>query len=126
MRREPNQKGVNGKPPGKDDAETNEPSTPGAEENTASDPVKPTPETGAEQEDGAPEAADEAALSSEQAASDSLPQQVQDLDLSEPVAQDIISSAEDGEGAEEEEEDDDDGDGEWISSCALLLPWSPS
>ena len=118
---------MNGKPPGKDHAEANEPSTPGAEENTASDPLAPTPEMGAEQEDGVPEAADETALSSEQAASDSLAQQVQDLDLSEPVAQDFSSLAEDGEGAEEEEEDDDDdGDGEWISSCALSLPWSPS
>ena len=119
MRREPNQKGVNGKPPGKENTETDAPSTLGDDENTTSDPLAPTSNTGAEREDATPETEDEAALSSEQVASDTLAQQVQDLDINEVATQDTNSPAEDGE---EEETEDDDGDGEWISSFALRNP----
>lgn len=107
---------MNGKPPGKEDTETDHPSLPGTEEDTASNPVAPTPETEVEQEDAALEAADEAASSPEQTASESLAEQVQNLDINEVAAHDASLLAEDGEEAETY---DDDGDGEWISSFAL-------
>lgn len=118
LRREPNQKGVNGKPPGKDEVGADQPSTTVAEENSAPEPPVPTSETLEEQQD-VPVTADEAVPSFEEEPSESLAEQVQDLDINEAAAQDIPSTADDEE--ETTEEDESDGDGEWISSFTALL-----
>jgi RNA-binding protein NOB1 len=120
LRREPNQKGVNGKPPGQEDAGADEPSPTSTEEKAASLPTTETIET---PEDVVSEAVDEAVSSSEQPASESLVDQVQDLNLNEPPAQETGLLEEYEEEVEEAEEDD--GDGEWISSSALHFCSSP-
>ena len=96
---------MNGKPPGKEEA--------GTDENAASNPPAPTSETVEQPHDTVTEAVDE----TEQARSESLADQVQDLRLNEPPVQDTSSAADDVEETEEVEEDD--GDGEWISSLPL-------
>jgi len=107
---------VNGKPPGKDEATADQPTTTTTEEELVPEPTDPASETLEEQQD-VPAASDEVAPSSEQELSESLAEQVQDLDINQPAAQDITSTADDEEATEE---DEDDGDGEWISSCTAV------
>ncbi|KAK4157158.1 RNA-binding protein NOB1 [Chaetomidium leptoderma] len=112
LRREPNQKRVNGKPPGKEEAGADGLSKTEVEETPDSTSPAAIVDATKEQEDVVPQAADETAASSEQATSETLAAQVQDLNLNTPASQDADPVVEDGE---EVTEDEDDGDGEWIT-----------
>jgi RNA-binding protein NOB1 len=126
LRNEPNQKRVNGKPPGRAEAEAGAVSE--AEKEEAAQPTSPVvdSETAEKQEIKVPESSEEAAPSSEEAApsleevtADSLAEQVQELNVDDSAAQDTHIEVEDGEASAED--DDDDGDGEWISSSTAPL-----
>jgi RNA-binding protein NOB1 len=114
LRNEPNQKRVNGKPPGRAEAEVAGVSE--AEKEEAAQPSSPVvdSETAEKQEDKVPESSEEAAPSLEEVTADSLAEQVQELNVDDSAAQDTHIEVEDGEASAED--DDDDGDGEWISS----------
>jgi hypothetical protein len=120
LRNEPNQKRVNGKPPGRAEAEAGAPGeAEKGEEAESSSPVA-TSEAAEKQEDTVLESSEETAPSSEGVTADSLAAQVQGLDVDDSAAQDTHIEVEDGEASAE---DDDDGDGEWISpSTGPLLP----
>lgn len=110
LRNEPNQKRVNGKPPGRAEAEANGPSEAEKEESAESSSPVDTSETAEKQEDVVPEPSAEPAPSSEETSPDSLADQVQNLNVDDSAPQDTNVEVED-----DEAEDDDDGDGEWIS-----------
>jgi RNA-binding protein NOB1 len=118
LRNEPNQKRVNGKPPGRAEAETGEPSEAEKEEAAQSSSPVADSETTEKQEDTVLESSEGAAPSSEEVTADSLAEQVQDLNVDDSAAQDTHIEVEDGEASAE---DDDDGDGEWISSSTSPL-----
>ncbi|KAK4040848.1 RNA-binding protein NOB1 [Parachaetomium inaequale] len=109
LRREPNQKGVNGRPPGKTEDEAGEATTTETQEKADGEPSTTTSDPAKEQEDVVPEAAD-AASPSDEVTSESVTEALQDLSLNQAAVE---------EGTPEDEgastEDDDDGAGEWIT-----------
>ncbi|KAH6850649.1 Nin one binding Zn-ribbon like-domain-containing protein [Chaetomium sp. MPI-CAGE-AT-0009] len=108
LRREPNQKGMNGKPPGKteDGADDTKPTETG--ESTDAKPEAETPETTKELGDAAPDVVEDAAPSDE-ATSEMVTEQLQELALNPAATEDGVP------GDAEDSAEDDDGDGEWIT-----------
>ncbi|KAK4122192.1 D-site 20S pre-rRNA nuclease [Parathielavia appendiculata] len=109
LRREPNQKSVNGKPPGKIEAAADEPNIQETVESAVVQPSIIASDARNEQGEALPRAADEAGPSIEQATAQ-VTEKLQDLSFNQPSAE--------GDTAEQEEEvteEEDDGEGEWIT-----------
>lgn len=119
LRREPNQKRVNGAPPGKAEVGEEGPSQAETKETTTAEP-SPTIAEVTKEEGGALLDTTDAAGVAEEGTGESVTEQLQELSLNEPTTEEAETVVEDGEesGAEEE----DDGAGEWISSSPTLPP----
>ncbi|KAK4239400.1 RNA-binding protein NOB1 [Achaetomium macrosporum] len=113
LRREPNQKGVNGKPPGKEEANAEGPRETETEGNSVSEPSVATTDVAKGEDSSAPEAAEEVSPPAEETPSRSVTDRLGSLNISGSGAQDT-SPATEGAG-ESAEEEDDDGGGEWIT-----------
>ncbi|KAJ4288224.1 20S-pre-rRNA D-site endonuclease nob1 [Collariella sp. IMI 366227] len=96
LRNDPNQKGMNGKPPGKEEASTEDQSKDETESSAT------TSETAKEEKSAAP--------STEQPATESVTERLQDLSLNKDSAEEPTP-----EDREEAASEDDDSDGEWIT-----------
>ncbi|GAB1314497.1 20S-pre-rRNA D-site endonuclease nob1 [Madurella fahalii] len=112
LRKEPNQKGLNGKPPGKEEAGNVEASLSEMEASADVDAPTPAVETTKEQETAVSDAADELGHSSKQATRQTVAEELENLDLNKPTAQ-VDAPGEEDEGDSTSEEDD--GEGEWIT-----------
>jgi RNA-binding protein NOB1 len=108
---------VNGKPPGKTDATADEPNKTETEDEAVAQPDTTASEATEEQGDAVPQAADESGPSGEQATSQSVTEQLQDLSLNQPAAEENTVDDE-----EEVTEEEDDGEGEWISGFCRPSP----
>ncbi|KAH6641061.1 Nin one binding Zn-ribbon like-domain-containing protein [Chaetomium tenue] len=107
LRREPNQKGVNGKPPGKADDEAGDavPAITGASTDAESSTETPEVTNGAD--DAAPDVAEDPTPSDEPT-TEVVTEQLQDLGLNPTKSEDATTE-------DVEESSEDDGDGEWIT-----------
>ncbi|SPQ21547.1 79b5fbb8-da89-41c6-9608-cd6eefb3eb80 [Thermothielavioides terrestris] len=113
LRREPNQKGVNGKPPGKEEANVEEPGQGATEGNTTSEAtVVTTTDVARGQGSGALDGTGETGDPAADATSEEVAHKLQNLSVNEPAPRSTDVVAEDEEEATEEE---DDGEGEWIT-----------
>ncbi|KAL2018132.1 hypothetical protein VTK56DRAFT_1208 [Thermocarpiscus australiensis] len=112
LRREPNQKGLNGKPPGRAEVGGDGPGTAGVEPNPAVEPSDTT-DVSVEEQDSAPQDTTRGAGPvSEQVTSEPATEQLQELSLKEPATEDSDPARED---VEESTSEEDDGAGEWIT-----------
>ncbi|KAH6626508.1 Nin one binding Zn-ribbon like-domain-containing protein [Chaetomium sp. MPI-SDFR-AT-0129] len=109
LRREPNQKGVNGKPPGRTEDGADGPTNAAAEatSNTEQPPVAPEPSS--QQEEAAPTATDDT-HSTDEATTDSVAEELENVTLDETAPAEVTAEDEPST-----EEDEDDGAGEWIT-----------
>lgn len=117
LRREPNQKQVNGKSPGQGDAEASGPVEQTEQEAAAPSSEGPVSQETEDQTAPSTQSSAEAGHSSDQTTDDALAQQIRDLNLEATVAQDGNNSAEEEDDLTEE---DDDGEGEWISMFSVV------
>ncbi|KAL2256713.1 hypothetical protein VTK26DRAFT_1234 [Humicola hyalothermophila] len=111
LRREPNQKGLNGKPPGKEAAESDAPSQ-AEPDGAATAEQSSTAEVVDEQPSASMDATAAVDAPLEQETSEAVTDQFQELKLSESTADDVKAPAEEDEESTAEE---DDGEGEWIT-----------
>jgi RNA-binding protein NOB1 len=116
LRSDPNQKSVNGKPPGKTEDGADGAAAAEAEQKADAESPAEASESTKEQDAVVPGAADEAAPS-DQVTSESVTEQLQDLDLNRAAVEEGILEDE-----EASTEDDEDGAGEWISSSTADPP----
>jgi RNA-binding protein NOB1 len=110
LRREPNQKSVNGKPPGKAEDGAVDAGSTGIGASTDAEPSAKVPEATKGQDDATADVAEDPAPSDEPT-TEAVTEQLQELELNPP-------GTEDGTAEVAEESSEDDGDGEWISRFA--------
>lgn len=117
MRREPNQKGVNGKPPGKTEDGADVPTNTVAEatSNTEQTSIAPESEPSSQQEEAGPTTTD-GTPSTNEATADSVAEELENVTLSEATPAEFTA-----ENESSAEEDEDDGAGEWISTRTFNL-----
>lgn len=113
LRKQPNQKGLNGKPPGKEEAANTETPKSEAESEAGASQPHTVAEADGEQGTVVPESTDEVAARTEGVTSEALSGKLENLDLSEASVE-IETRGEEYEGDLTPEEDD--GEGEWIST----------
>ncbi|KAK3374143.1 putative art-4 protein [Lasiosphaeria ovina] len=118
LRREPNQKTINGKPPGAVEATQEGQSTTAEEVDLATEQSETDAEVAKEADsmnDTVVEPKEEASEALVQATTNELEEQLEDLDLGGQVSKDAaVDAPEEAEGSESESEEDD-GAGEWIT-----------
>ncbi|KAK4137739.1 D-site 20S pre-rRNA nuclease [Trichocladium antarcticum] len=112
LRREPNQKRVNGAPPGKAEVGEEGPSQAETKETTTAEPSPIIAEVTKEEGGALLDTTDAAGVAGE-GTSESVTEQLQELSLNEPPTQEVETVVEDGDESGPEEEDD--GAGEWIT-----------
>ncbi|KAL2138934.1 hypothetical protein VTI28DRAFT_6021 [Corynascus sepedonium] len=108
LRRDPNQQGVNGKPPSKSEEVVKESSNAETEENGDSERPAAAAETGTGQEVPSPKATD-GVVQTDQGTSEPVVDELQNLNLNEHTTKEDIPEGKDLS------EEEDDGEGEWIT-----------